>query len=1081
MTLKETFNISRWSIEHPYVIVSFYTSVVILCIISIIYFIPLRMMPYVQSPMIGIVTMMPGLSAEEMETYISKPIEERMVAIKNVRYIRSTSQDGFSIVSLEFPYGTNMSKSLVEVQSLMNVVQADLPVTGNNLKPSWVIPIDPLNIPILTVALTGDKTWDKASLRQLADNQIINKFKTIPGVYSTSTFGGYRRQLQVIVDNKALAAYGLSILDIRKTLDDFNISAPAGTLTSGQEESIVRLNNKAKNIEEVENYVIKTLPDARVITIKDIGKVVDTFTERRSAYNFINNGKITDAIGISIIQNPEDSSIPIIKDVKNTITDLEKEYPGTKFEIVYDNSHFVNILSRNMIEELLIAVFLTGIVIFLFLGNWRATIISLITIPVSLAIAILGIIPLGLTLNSSTLIGLLLSIGRLVDDSIIDIHSIERHLRMGKTPEAATVDGITEVRLAVAASTIVIILALTPLLFCGGIVQEMFVGLVWPLILGLLASFLVSLTLTAFLASKLLNSEVIESRSKQNVWIYKTIINPFQNQLDKLEHKYGQIVKWSLNNRFTVLTFAIVIILIGLGFYNLIGSEMMPLADVGQAYGVIETKPGTTFARTEQIVKEVEKIIAKQPEIINVSTELGTENGPAYSAVAAVYFTGYSMNQVNTASMMVTLKDKDERKRTIWQVIDDVQQQAMKKFPKELRRVQIKEMGSDVMASSQAPISILIYGKNLEYLDQLGQEMVKIGSTIPGFVQVATDWTMGLPTKELKIDFEKAMELGLSPKMIAEQLYYTLGGGFTSEFFRPANLRQDTILLRSEDSQRRNNNIDLLSTYLTNQEGLSVPLKSIASIENTKTPTAITHDGLRRVITVMGFYRPGGPPSMDLSMEVVQKAVAKINWPPGYGLEFRGDMTQMVDSFRRLLIGLGIAILLIFMVLVAQFKGFIQPLQIILSIPLELTGIFIGLFIMGQAFSTVSIMSVIILTGMDITAAILMVDIIHKLRDQNISKNEAIEKGSIIRLRPILMTSIITIIVMLPVSIAPKTGIDAYSPLGTVIVWGLIAGTLLSLLVIPVMNSLIDDLNLWIKQKFLKIRDNYFNTAGGKQ
>ncbi len=1066
----DRFNISQWSIDHPYVIIAFYLAVLVLSLLAILNYMPRRMMPYVESPMIGVVSMMPGLSAEEMETYISKPVEERMTAIRNVHFIRSSSQDGFSIVSLEFPYGTDMKRSLVDVQALMNVVQADLPVTGANLKPAWVLPIDPLNIPVLTLSLTGDKRWDAVKLRQLADNQIINQLKTIPNVYTASTYGGLKRQLQVIIDRNQLAAYGLSILDVRKALDEYNVSRPAGTLTSGQQEAIVRINGLASRPSDIADIPIKALPGGQVVTVQDVGRVMDTALERRSAYHFINQGKLQQAISVSVLQNPDASSPQVIRDTEKLLRDLEGQYPGIHFEVAYDNSHFVNILMENMMEELGMAILLTGIAVFLFLGNWRATLISLITIPVSLAIATLGMIPLGLTLNSSTLIGLLLSIGRLVDDSIIDIHAVEKHLRLGKDPETATVDGITEVRLAVAASTLMLMLALTPLLLTGGIVQQMFLGLVWPIILGLLASFLVSLTLTALLAANFLKPNATTQTTEKRPWISRKILDPFQRFLDKTESGYSGVVRWSLDNRFTVVVIAVAAIITGFGFYNFIGSEMMPLADVGQAYGVLETRPGTTFARTEKITTAVEKLLTEQPEIQKVSTELGAESGPAYSGTGAVYFTGYSMGQVNGATMMITMTDKGKRKRSIWQIIDSVQQEAMRRFPGEIRRFQIKEMGSDVMASSQAPISILVTGPDLNILDKLGQKVAAVAGKIPGLVQVSTDWSMGLPSKELKIDKHKAQEFGLTPQMISDQLYYSLRGGFTNEYFRLPNIRQSTILLRYEGDQRRNNNQDLEQAYLTNAQGQSIPLKSVASVTDRLAPTVITHDGMRRVISVLGFYRPNGPPSMDLTMNVLQKSVADINFPPGYSLEIRGDMTQMSDSFKRLLIGLELAILMIFLVLVAQFRGILQPFQMILSLPLELTGVFIGLVLMGQAFSTVSIMAVIILTGMDITTAILMIDLMNRYRKEGMPDAESIERGAVERLRPILMTSIITIMVMLPVSFAPRTGIDAYSPLGTVIVWGLIAGTVLSLLVIPVMHSLIDEATVRVGHRVQRLR-----------
>lgn len=1062
---RRRFNVSEWCVDHPYWVISFYVSVLLLFVLAVTLYMPRRMMPYVESPMLGIVSMMPGLSAEEMETYISKPIEERMTAIRGVRFIRSSSQEGFSIVSLEFPYGTDMKRALVDVQALMNVVQADLPVTGANLKPSWVVLIDPLNIPILTLSLTGDQRWDSVRLRELADNEIINSLKTVPKVLSVSTFGGKKRQLQVVVDRNRLSAYGLSILDVKRTLDQFNVALPGGILVSGPQEAIVRVPSLALGPEKLASYPLKALPDGKVIYVNDVARVLDTFQERRSAFHFVNQGNIRESVGINVVQDPEASSPFVIEGVKKMIAQLEAKYPGIRIEVAYDNSHFVDILFHNMIMELGMAVLLTGLAIFLFLDNWRSTLIAIVTIPISLMLAILGMIPLGLSLNSSTLIGLVLAIGRDTDDTVVDIHAIEKHLRLGKSPRDAAIDGVTEVRTAVFASVLMTNLALVPLLMTGGIVEQMFVGLVWPIILGNTASFFVELTLTPIIASRFLR---LPPPASQRPLIYRKVIDPIQRGIAKTESKYGDVVAWSLRNRFVVLCAAIASIIVGFGFYQFIGTEMMPLGDVGQAYGIVETTPGTSFARTEQIVTEIEKLLAAEPEVEKVAVELGVEGGPAYASTRAVYFTGYSMNQANGATMMITLSDKSERKRSIWQVIDAVQAKAMKMFPQELRRVQIKEMGSDVMASSQAPISVLIYGKDLTVLDHLGKQVLEIAKKIPGLVQVSTDWSMGLPSKEINIDHKKALEFGLTPEEIANQLYYSLGGGFTNEYYRLPNIRQNTVLVRYEADQRRNNEADLSQVYLTNTQGETVPLSSIASVVDRSAPTVVTHDGMRRVISVLGFYRIGGLPSMDLSMELMQRSLAEINWPPGYGIEMRGDMTQMSDSLRRLSWGMVVALILLYTMLVAQFRGWIAPLQMMLSLPFELSGVFFGLLLMGQSFSTVSIMSVILLTGMHITTAILMIDAIDELRRQGVPRDEAIVKGSLGRIRPILMTNIATIIVMVPVSIFPETGMDAWSPMGTVVLWGLVAGMFLALLIIPVMHSFVDDLSVAVRSRFNK-------------
>lgn len=1108
--------IHRWSIEHPYAVIAFYVAVIALAFMAITGKIPKRFAPYVESPMVGVVTMMPGLSAQEMELYVSKPIEEQLVNVPGLRYIRSTSQDGFSIVTLEFPYGSDMQRALTEVQSLMNVTQAQLPATGANLKPSFIVPIDPLNLPILSLALTGDPAqgWDPVRVREFADNEAVRRIKAIGDVYAVVPFGGYRRQLQVNVNREKLAAYGLSILDVRNAIDRANVSATGGTLTQGDREAVVRVDTRAGSAQDVLNYPITTTGGGqartqseasgggmagmggssapgqtqrssqasggapKVVYVRDVATVVDSHWERRSGYRFLSHeagtaGDVESAISVSVIQNPGASSATVVPAVMNVVEQMERENPGLKFEVAYDNAHFVGILFDNVWHELTIAVLLTGIAVLLFLGEWRGTVIALVTLPTSLALAILMMVPFGMTFNSGTLIGLLLSIGRLVDDSIIDIHAVERHLRMGKTPKQATIDGIAEVRLAVISSTIMIVLALTPLLFSGGIVELMFVELVWPLIFGLIASMLVSFTLTALLCSKLLRrEEAREGDRKVPVigQVYRYILDPFQRGLDRMERGYGRSIRWLLKHRFANFTRVLATLVLGFTFYYFLGSEMMPLADTGQASAFLEMEPGTSFEGTEKAVRKLEDIMLKHPELEKASIEIGAES---MFETWTPFFTGYQMPLVNGAAMMLTFSDKDKRDRTIFEVIDAIQKEALETIPG-IRRLQIKEMGSDVMATAAAPIHVNIYGPDLEVLDRLGKETLEVAEKMPEMFQPARTWTMGQPDYRIEVDLQRAQEVGLSPAEIGQQAYYALRGGLTSEFYRMPNLRQNTILVRYDEADRQSAQ-SLEDLYLTTPDGRQILLKSVADVTLSSAPTAIEHDGLRRVMGVTGYYRIGSLPSMDVVMNLQANAYAgndelgieAVNFPPSYGMEMRGDMTQMMDSFRRLMNGFWLALALMYLVLVIQFRGFLQPLQMIASLPLELAGVFIALWLAHQAFSTVSILGIIVLTGMDITTAVLMIDLIMKYRDKGIPRDEAIIQACPDRLRPILMTAGITLLVMMPIAFAPKTGLDAYQPLAMAVVGGLIAGTVLSLFDIPIMHTYVDDFVRWLHKTFL--------------
>ncbi|WP_395090100.1 efflux RND transporter permease subunit [Armatimonas sp.] len=1072
--------IHRWSIEHPYAIIAFYVAVVALAGFVVAKVMPRRFAPYVESPMLGVVTMMPGLSAPEMELQVSKPIEEQMIAVKGVHSVRSTSQEGVSIVTLEFPYGTNMQRATTDVQSLMNVTQGSLPSTGANMKPSFVVPIDPLNLPVVSLALRGDpkEGWDETRVREFADNEVIRRLKTIASVHAVVPFGGYRRQLQVTVDRRKLSAYRLSILDVKAAIDRFNVAKSGGTATSGPTEATVRIDSQAATAEDILAYPIaSTMGTNHVVYIRDVASVIDGHWERRSAYHYVQHdkgtaGKVIPAIEVSVVQDPGASSAQVVPAIMAVVRQMEAENPGLHFETAYDNAHFVDILFDNVWHELGLAVLLTALAVLFFLGEWRGTVIAMITVPTSLALAVLLMLPFGMTFNSGTLIGLLLSIGRLVDDSIIDIHAVERHLKMGKNPKSATIDGIAEVRVAVIASTLMIVLALMPLLFSGGITALMFVELVWPLIFGLLASMLVSFTLTALLCATLLRPESAreEDRKHPALRFLYIVLDPIQRGLTRMEKGYGRAIYWMLRHRFANLARVLATVIVGFTFYYFIGSEMMPLADVGQANGFLEMAPGTSFAETERAVGKLEKILLKHPELEKTSIEIGQES---MFESWTPFFTGYQMPQVNGASLMLTFSDKDQRKKTIWDVLDSVQKEALTTIPG-IRRLQIKEMGSDVMATAAAPVHVNIYGPDLVQLDRIGSEVRAIAGKMPEMFQPATTWSLALPTWNVKVDPQRAQEVGLSPSAISEQAYYALRGGLTENFWRLPGQRQNTIQVRLEGDQHESEQ-DVENLPIALSDGRSVPLKSLASVEHTISPTVIEHDNLRRVIGVTGYYRLGSLPSMDVVMNLLSNSyggnkklgIAPVNFPPGYGMEMRGDMTQMMDSFRRLLAGLMLSLALMYLVLVIQFRGFLQPLQMLASLPLELAGVFLALWIAHQAFSTVSILGTIVLTGMDITTAVLLIDLVMKYRDKGIPRDQAIIEACPERLRPILMTAGISLVVLLPVAIAPKTGLDAYQPLATAVCGGLIIGTVLSLFDIPIMHTYVDDFIRWLNKTFL--------------
>jgi len=1037
-------SVAAWALRNPYAIFAAFFAIVVGAIAAVLFLLPTRMMPYVQSPLISVITMTPGYSPQEVETYFTKPIEERMTELQGVRYIRSYSQQGVSIVTLQFHYGADMQRALVDTQQLAKQAQGDLPYDRANLKPSYVVPVDPLNTPVLELAVTAPG-WDPVQLRQFVANDVVDAIKTVPGVQVAFPFGGLVRQIKVDVNRDALAANRLSILDVGNAIDAQNVSRSGGVVTGGAYETLVRADQRATSAQSMLDYPITTA-DGRTIYLRDVASVRDGPAEVRNTYRF--NGK--SAVELSVVENPDASSPQVIAAVMARVAQIQADHPGVHFARAYDNSRFVRDLTRNMLEELIVSVFLAGIVLLIFLEDVSATLIVMTSIPTCLSLAVLLFVPMHFSINSSTLIGLLLAIGRLVDDSIVVIHSVHRKLDEGHSPVRAAIDGTMEVIVPIAAATGVMALAVVPLLMSGGITQIMFVGLVWPIVFALVASLIVSVTLTPLLAAYLFQPAELRSpvRTRLDTAVAR-VLRPARAGLGRLDTSYRRGLTWSLDNAGIVLAAAALLTYVGISLLPFIGQEMMPLADTGQAYGLLEMAPGTSFAATNAASRRFESLLLRQPDVQKVSASIGEETG-------SDYFTGDPMNGVNDASYLITLKPKEDRRRSIWQIMDSVYAQAESSIPG-IRRLALKEMGADVMASNNAPVEMLIYGPNEKELYHLAGVVADQARTIPGLYEVSTSSAYTQPEDDIAVDRTRASQIGLTPQEVQTQAYYALHGGLTTEYFNPHNVRHDTILVRYAQDQR-NRTGDISAVQIVGKDGQVVPLSAVAKVERSVGPTIIEHDGLRPSVSVLGFYRRGGPGEMDLDMNILMRGMAAAPFPIGYGMEMRGDMTEMMESFGRLLSAMEVALLFVFLLLVAQFRSVIQPLVMLLAVPLQLLGMFGGLLLTHQNFSTVSILGIVVANGMAISNAILLLDLIIRKRKEGLSRRDAILYAGPVRLRPILMTTIVSLIVLIPVAFFPKTGIDAYSPLATVIIGGLSISTVLTLFVVPVLHDVLDDL-----------------------
>jgi len=964
----------RWSVDRPAAVLAVHAALLLLGLVALGWWIPVRLTPALPSPLVGVLIEAMGKPAELVERTLTTPLERELAQVSGVRFVRSVSMDGMALITLEFAYGYDMSQARTDVAARLQGGMARL------------IPLDPLNGPVLRVAARAPN-WDPAVLARFLETVVAWRLRQVPGVDSVQLFGQAQPEIQVVAEREALAAQGVSLTELRSALQQAFQAEGQGRLPDiGRARPVVALFPA-----ELESLTV-ALREGRPVRLKEVARVSREPSQEAPLYRC--NGR--PAVELNVFQTPDGSSPRVVAGVREALAELARTHPGLEFEEAFDNAHFVELLGQDVWLELGLAVLLTGLVVFLFLGDLRGTLIALVTVPTSLAAAALLFVPLGLSFNSSSLVGLLLAIGRLVDDAIIDLHAVRGFRLAGHDSREAAVEGCLSVRRAVIAATVVICLGVLPLTLAGGLVQDMFVSLVWPFALSLLASLFVALTLTPVLCERAYRHAPPPR------------LAPLEPLLSRLESRFPRVpLSLALAGAGAALYLAWML-------FPLVGSEMMPLSDTGQLYAVLEARPGTTRDETARLVTQLEEILRRRPEVKSISTEIGPSAGVA----------GYGVSSPSMASLMITLSDPSQRRRTIWEVADAVHADAWRTIPR-LRRLTLKEMGSDVMASSMAPVELVIHGDDPARLAWLAEETKALAR---GLAQPNTSAGPAEEGLRLEVDAAAAAELGLSETEVTEQALAALS--------IPLALPDGTpVMLAYPENQRRTSE-DLAEITIVGPRG-SARLAQLARFAPAQVFSMLEHDGLRRCNSVTGAYRPGGPPSMQLSMDLVMASRTSLPFPSGYDIEQRGDMTQMMDSFGRLLKGLALSVLLIYLALALHFSSAVIPLIIMAAIPLAWPGAVAALLLTGQSFSTVSLLGLIVLNGMDVTTSLLVVDAVLQGR------------SPASRLRPVLMTVLVTLVVMVPLAFFPRPGLDAYAPLATVILGGLCTSTLLTLGLVP--------------------------------
>ncbi len=1002
----------------------------------------IQLNPDIDPVVISVLTTYSGVSARDVAEKVNEPIEEELGTIEGVEGISSDAMEGTSIISVEFDYDKDINVAAVDVQNVINRIRDQLPA---GIDEPQVKKFSTADKPILTVAINGPRS--DTDLRTLTDNQVTDTLQLAPGVASIDVYGGKKRQIQVRVDRDKLNAYNISIGRIVEKLDGENLNFPGGRITQPDTEYLVRTVGEYENIDRMKDIIIGNF-NGKNVYLKDVGQIKDSFEEIRSKFRV--EGKESVAVNIKKQQNA--NTVEVVEEVKEKLDDLRKQYPDLDFVITDDQSDLVHLVINNMASTLRLGIILTILVIFIFLNSWRSTLAVSISIPTTFVFTLGLIKAFGLSLNSVTMTGLILAIGMLVDNSIVVIENVTRHFEeLDKSAFKAAIDGTNEMMLALTAGTTTSMIVLTPVMFVGGFVQQMFRPLSMTLLFAWSGSIISSFTIVPLILALVLKGREKGSKTKIAKYnIIQRVVEVFTKFLDFSRKIYINILEKALNNRAVVVIIGIGLLIITINLVPLIGSEMTPTMDSGQSYISIEAEPGSSLAKTEEISKKVEKIVEEIPELIVYSNQLGFEPGGGTTAA-----TGASGVQQCFMSLIYT--DRNNRERSIWEIQVDLRSEVAK-IPG-IRSFVVEESGSTSVSTTQAPLVIRLNGKEPEILENLAEKLVQQIKQVPGATNITTSWTLNNPEYWVNVDREKVAELGLTTRDVSQQIAASFSGIEADEDFRIENQKNIDIEVKFKEEQLVSLN-ELENLIIITPEGNNLPLRELAEIKYTTGPNLVSREELRNTLDILGYSK--GRPLSKINNDI-DKVLEDFNMPEGYKAIITGEQEDMQDAMGRLLISLLFAIAFVYLLLVSQFKSLIHPITIMVSLPLELVGVVAGLLLTGTYLSMPAMMGIILLSGIAVNDAIHLIEFTIARQKEGMETKDALLIAAKLRYRPILMTTFSTVAGMLPLAMELAVGTEKYSPLAIVVIGGITTSTLLLLIFVPVVYSLFEDIATWFK------------------
>ncbi len=1012
------------SVKKPVTTILIFVAVIVIGLYSLVQ-LPVDLYPEIELPFVTVITTYPGASATDIENNVTRTLEDALNSVSNLKEITSRSSDGLSVIFLSFEYGSNLDEASNDIRSNLNFVTRFLPEDSED--PS-IVKFNSSMMPIIFFAITASESY--AGLEKILDEKIVNPLNRIEGVGAVTLTGVPGRRIYIDVDPRKMEAYNLTIEQIGAVLRAENMNMPAGYIEMGQTDYPLRIQGEFPESDLLRDIVISHF-NGNAVYLKDIAEIRDTFRESKLDTKI--NGSL--GMGLFVQKQSGGNTVKVTKEIENTLEVLKRDLPpDVEIEKLFSSASFITDSINNLSETLMFAAIFVILVVLFFLGRWRATLIIILTIPISLIVAFIYLFVTNASINIISLTSLSIAIGMVVDDAIVVLENITKHIERGSRPREAAIYATNEVWLAVIVTTLTVVAVFFPLTFVKGLTGVLFKQLGMIVTITVVTSTIAAITFTPTLSSLMLRLSPIKQDA--SFWSYDGSI---RKGLDKFDNFYEKTLNWALHHKTFVSIIALVVFVGSMSLFTFVDTEFFPEADESRISINIELQTGTRVDNSIRVADRIDSLLAaRYPEIDLISTSTGSDDQGGFSSI-------FGAGGTHIITHSLRLVPVDERERDVWEIAEEIRND-LSVYPEIINyNVTTGDGGGGFGGNT---VDVEVYGYDIAATNIVAQELADKIRVIQGATDVTISRDKSKPELQIILDQAKMISNGLNTATVATAVRNRVDG-LTATRLRQSGNEYDIVVRFTKDA--RSSLTDIENIGITNPMGRIVRLGEIAEIKEYWAPPQIERKRKERIVTVS--LTPYQRSLTDLQREI-QKAIDSTPKPSGVMVQISGAIEEQMEAFMDIGMLLIVSLILVYLVMASQFESLRMPLIIMFSIPFAFSGVAMGLFFTSTPLSVISAMGAVLLIGIVVKNAIVLVDFINLMRERGNDLYSAILISGRSRLRPVLMTSATTILAMFPLAISAGSGAELWRPMGIAVIGGLIFSTFVTLVLVPVVYAI---------------------------